>query len=102
MIPVAAKELSEWVEIGTGVSVEATLHTIEFAAIHRVPWLIRNCLTILVCKRVITEKSVMLKQLVTLLQIGSRDFWRICNSVLNRGKSTIPPLFNGPEVHHIH
>ena len=40
----------------------------------------------------------MLKQLVTLLHIGSRDFWRICNSVLNRGKSTIPPLFNGPEV----
>ena len=28
---------------------------------------------------------------------GSPDFWRICNSVLNRGKSTIP-LFNGPEV----
>ena len=30
--------------------------------------------------------------------IGSRDFFRICNSILNRGKSTIPPLFNGPEV----
>ena len=31
-------------------------------------------------------------------RIGSRDFWRISNSILNRGKSTIPPLFNGPEV----
>ena len=31
-------------------------------------------------------------------RIGHRDFWRICNSVLNRGKSTIPLLFNGPEV----
>ena len=30
--------------------------------------------------------------------IRSCDFWRICNSVLNRGKSTIPPLFNGPKV----
>ena len=24
--------------------------------------------------------------------------WRIANSVLNKGKSAIPPLFNGPEV----
>ena len=30
--------------------------------------------------------------------IRSCDFWRICNSILNRGKSIIPPLFNGPEV----
>ena len=26
------------------------------------------------------------------------DFWRIVNSVLNKGKSAIPPLFNGLEV----
>ena len=31
-------------------------------------------------------------------KLGSRDFWRIANSVLNKGKSAIPPLFNGPEV----
>ena len=30
--------------------------------------------------------------------IGSRHFCRICNSVLNRGMSTISPLFNGTEV----
>ena len=24
--------------------------------------------------------------------------WRIANSVLNKGKSAIPPLYNGPEV----
>ena len=30
--------------------------------------------------------------------LGSRDFWRIANSVLNKRKSAIPPLFNGPEV----
>ena len=29
---------------------------------------------------------------------SSRDFWRIANNVLNKGKSAIPPLFNGPEV----
>ena len=27
-------------------------------------------------------------------KLGSRDFWRITNSVLNKGKSAIPPLFN--------
>ena len=30
--------------------------------------------------------------------LPSCDFWRIANSVLNKGKSAIPPLFNGPEV----
>ena len=29
---------------------------------------------------------------------GSRDFWRIVNSVLNKGKPAILSLFNGPEV----
>ena len=28
----------------------------------------------------------------------TQDFWRIANSVLNKGKSTIPPIFNGLEV----
>ena len=31
-------------------------------------------------------------------RLGSRDFWRIANSVLSKGKSAIPPLFNSPEV----
>ena len=35
---------------------------------------------------------------ITSQKHGSRDFWRIANSVLNKGKSAIPPLFNGPEV----
>ena len=29
---------------------------------------------------------------------GSQDFWRIVNSVLDKDKSAIPPLFNGSEV----
>ena len=28
----------------------------------------------------------------------SQDFQQIANSVLNKGKSAIPPQFNGPEV----
>ena len=35
---------------------------------------------------------------ITSQKLGSHDFWRIANSVLNKGKSAIPPLFNGPEV----
>ena len=35
---------------------------------------------------------------ITSGKLGSGDFWRIANSVLSKGKSAIPPLFNGPEV----
>ena len=35
---------------------------------------------------------------ITSQKLGSRDFWQIAKSVLNKGKSAIPPLFNGPEV----
>ena len=38
------------------------------------------------------------KESIISQKLGSRDFWRIANSVLNKGKSAIPPLFNGPEV----
>ena len=35
---------------------------------------------------------------ITSQKLGSRDFWRIAYSILNRGKSAIPALFNGAEV----
>ena len=38
------------------------------------------------------------KESITSPKLGSHDFWRIANSVLNKGKSTIPPLFNDPEM----
>ena len=38
------------------------------------------------------------KEFITSQKLGSCDFWQIANSVLNKGKSAIPPLFNGPEV----
>ena len=38
------------------------------------------------------------KESITSQKLGSRDFWQIVNSVLNKGKSAIPPLFNGLEV----
>ena len=30
--------------------------------------------------------------------LGSRNFWGIANSILNKGKSALPPLFNGSEA----
>ena len=54
------------------------------------------------CKRVLVAAKVAYanktKESITSQKLGSRDFWRIANSVLNKGKSAIPPLFNRPEV----
>ena len=38
------------------------------------------------------------KESIISQKLGSRDFWRIANSVFNKGKSAILPLFNGPEI----
>ena len=35
---------------------------------------------------------------ITSQKLSSCNFWRIANSVLNEGKSAIPPIFIGPEV----
>ena len=40
----------------------------------------------------------MKQETITFQKLDSHDFWQIANSVLNKGKSAIPPLFNGPEV----
>ena len=54
------------------------------------------------CKRVLEAAKLAYakktKESITSQKLGSRDFWRILNSVLNKGKSAIAPSFNGPEV----
>ena len=54
------------------------------------------------CKRVLEAAKLAYanktKESITSQKLGSRDFWRIANSVLNKGKSAILPLFNGPEL----
>ena len=54
------------------------------------------------CKRVLEAAKLAYanktKESITFQKLGSRDVWRITNSVLNKGKSAIPPLFNRPEV----
>ena len=54
------------------------------------------------CKRVLEAAklayAIKTKESITSQKFGSRDFWRIANIVQNKGKSAIPPLFQGPEV----
>ena len=54
------------------------------------------------CKRVLEAAKLAYttktKEFITSQKLGSRDFWRIANSVLNKGKSAILPLFSGPEM----
>ena len=54
------------------------------------------------CKRVLEAAKLAYanktKESITSQKPGSRDFWQIANSVPNKGKSAIPPLFNGPKV----
>ena len=54
------------------------------------------------CKRVFDAAKLAYvnktKEFITSQKLGSQDFWQIANSVLNKGKSAIPPLFNSPEV----
>ena len=44
------------------------------------------------------QASNYCKRVLETAKLGSWDFWRIANSVFNKGKFTIPPLFNGPEM----
>ena len=52
------------------------------------------------CKRVHEAAkdayATKIKESITSQKLGSQDFWQIANTVLNKGKSAIPPLFNGP------
>ena len=48
------------------------------------------------CKRALEAAKLgyanKTKESITSQKLGSCDFWRIANSVLNKGKSAIPPL----------
>ena len=51
------------------------------------------------CKRVLDAVKLAYanktKEFITSKKLGSCDFWQIANSVLKKGKSAIPLLFNG-------
>ena len=56
---------------------------------------------IIYCERVLEAVKLVYANntdSITSLKVGTRDFSQINNSVLSKGKSAIPLLFNGPEV----
>ena len=52
------------------------------------------------CKRILEAAKLAnkTKEFITSQGLGSWDFWPIATSVLDKEKSSIPPLLNGPEV----
>ena len=54
------------------------------------------------CKRVLEAAKLAYtnktKESITSQKLDSLNFWQIANSVLNKGKSAIPPQFNRPEM----
>ena len=59
--------------------------------------MVSNC-----CKRVLEAVKPAYankrKDFITSQKPGSREFWQTANSVLDKGKSVIPLLFNDPVV----
>ena len=41
---------------------------------------------------------MLMKEPITSQKLGSQDFWRTANSVLNKGKYARAPLFNGLDL----
>ena len=41
---------------------------------------------------------VIKQESITFQKLGSREVWQIANSIHNKGKSAVPPLFTGLEV----
>ena len=122
----AASEFCEWVQVGIDVCISHRKHQVKphscpwfsascaAAIVHRNHFFqlyqkdksseskvkfkqASNC-----CKRVLEAAKLAYgnkaKEFITSQKRGSRDFWQIANSVLNKGKSAIPTLFNNPEV----
>ena len=117
----AASEFCEWVQVGTDVYISHHKYQVKP---HSSPWFSAACAVAIVhrnhffrlyqqnksseskvkfrqasnrWKRVLAY-ATKTKESITSQKLGSRDFWRIANSVLNKGKSVIPSLFNQPEV----
>ena len=109
----AASEFCEWVQIGID---EYILHQVKP---HSSPWFLAtgaaaishrtifffiftNRISSNCWKRVLEAAKLAhakkTKESITSQKLGSRDFWIIADSVLNKVKFIMPPLFNGLKV----
>ena len=118
----AAREFCEWVQVGIDVYIPHRKYQVKP---HSSPWFSSACAAAIVhrnqffrlyqreksdskakfrqasnCFKTVFEAAKLAyanktKESITSQKLGSRDFWRIANSVVNKGKSAIPLLFNG-------
>ena len=121
----AAKEYCEWVQVGIDVYIPHRKYQVKphsspwfpaacaAAIVHRNHFFrlyqrekssdsrVKFRQTSNHCKRVLEAAKLAYanktKEYITSQKLGSRDFWRIVSSVLNKGKSAIPTLINSPE-----
>ena len=118
----AAKELSEWIQVGIETYVPSKTYQVRPAT---QPWFTPECSAAIAhrnhyfhryqrsmtttnlrlfrqarasCKRVLlTAKANYAshtRSLVSSQRLGTKDFWKICNRVLNKTKSSSTPLVN--------
>ena len=109
----AASEFCEWVQVGINVHIPHRKYQVQP---HSSPWFSAACAAAIVhrnhffhlyqqnksseskasnhCKRVLEAAKLAYatktKESITFQKLGSWDFWRIADSVLNKGKSALP------------
>ena len=99
----AASEFCEWVQVGIDVCIPHRKYQVKphssplFSAACAAAIVHRNHFFCLYQKDKSSDSKVKFRQASNPCK-RVLDFWQIANSVLNKGKSAIPPLFNGPEV----
>ena len=97
----AASEFCKWVQVGIDLYIPHRKYQVK---LHSSPWFSATCARQASnhCKRVLKAAKLVYanktKESITSQKLGSRDFSQIANSVFNKGKSAIPPHFNGQEV----
>ena len=110
----AASEFCEWVQVGIDVYIPHRKYQVKphsspwFAIVHRNHFFrlrqkykssdsnVKFRQASNRCKKVLEAAKFAYanktKESITSQKLGSRDFWRIVNSVLSKGKSAIPPI----------
>ena len=121
----AASEFSEWVQVGIDVYIPHRKNQIKphsspwFSAAFAAAIVHRNHFFRLYQKDKSSDSKVKFRQVlilakgflklpklhmlikqesITSQKLGPWDFWWIANSILNKGKSAIPPLFNSLDM----
>ena len=117
----AASEFCKWIQVGIDVYIPHCKYQVKP---HSSPWFSIACAAAIAqrnhffrlhqqnksseskgkfrqasnhCKRVLEAATLAYankKESITSQKLGSQNFWQNANSLLNKGKSAIPPLFN--------